>query len=105
PLSFDTILSIRDTHCVGEVADPTTTTGLACDDDSGGSLTSKIILTNVEPGNLAITVDGYSSGSGAFTLSVHGVATVGQPCTNALFTGGANAVLVCPVSCTAGVCH
>jgi hypothetical protein len=90
--SFDTMLYVRDTQCMTDVA---------CDDDSGGSATSLITMTNVSPGGYAIVVDGYSSSNGAFTLNVHGTVAVGTVCNTPLFTGGANAVLSCPSSCSA----
>jgi hypothetical protein len=89
--AFDTVLTLRDANCAAEVA---------CDDDSGGSLTSKITLTNVHAGGYAINVDGYSTNSGAFTLNVHGTVAAGTPCSSALFSGGAAAVLSCPTGKT-----
>jgi hypothetical protein len=91
--SFDTMIYFRDTQC---------TTDAACDDDSGGSATSLMTLTNVLPGGYAIVVDGYSSYNGAYTLNVRGTVAAGTPCSSPLFSGGANAVLVCPggTSCT-----
>lgn len=96
--SFDTVLAIRDANCMMEVPG-------GCDDDGGGSLTSKIVLTNMGAGGYAIIVDGFSSLSGAFKLNVRGTVAAGTPCTSPLFSGAANAVLVCPTACTAGVCH
>jgi large repetitive protein len=98
--SYDTVLMFRDASCAMETG---------CDDDGGGSLTSKLTLTNVAPGGYAIIVDGYSTSNGAFTLNVHGTVAVGTPCdatsipggNAALFAGGANAVLSCPASCSA----
>jgi large repetitive protein len=93
--SFDTVLAIRNAQCTAEV------TG-GCNDDGGGSLTSKIDLSNVSPGNYAIVVDGYNSNNGAFTLNVRGTVAAQTGCSSPLFSGGANAVLVCPTgtSCT-----
>jgi hypothetical protein len=90
--SFDTMLYVRDTQCSADIA---------CDDDTGGNSTSKIIMTNVSAGGYAIVVDGYSSFNGAYTLNVHGTAAVGAICNTPLFSGGTAAVLSCPVSCNA----
>ncbi len=93
--SFDTVLAIRNAQCTAEIPS-------GCNDDGGGSLTSKIDLSNVAPGNYAIVVDGYSSNNGAYTLNVRGTVAAQTSCTSPLFSGGANAVLVCPTgtSCT-----
>ena len=55
-------------------------------------------------GSYSITVDGYSSNSGAFTLNVFGHVGAGSTCNTALFSGGANAVLSCAagLTCNAG---
>jgi hypothetical protein len=54
-------------------------TQLACDDDGGGSLTSRISLS-VTPGTYYIVVDGYSSSaSGSYVLNVD-VAATGDNC-------------------------
>ncbi|HEX5063959.1 MAG TPA: hypothetical protein VFV99_31485, partial [Kofleriaceae bacterium] len=90
---FDTVLAIRNAQCSAEIP-------LACNDDGGGSLTSKIDLSNVAPGNYAIIVDGYNTNNGSFTLNVRGTVAPQTSCTSALFTGGANAVLVCPTGTT-----
>jgi len=93
--SYDTTLQMSDANC---------TTVIGCDDDSGGgaNFTSKIVLTNVEAGNYAITVDGYATG--AFKLNVKGTVANGTVCTSPLFTAG---VLACPTgkTCTAGKCQ
>jgi hypothetical protein len=91
--SFDTVLAIRNAQCSAEV--PT-----ACNDDGGGSLTSKIDLSNVSPGNYAIVVDGYNTNNGNFTLNVRGTVATQTACGSPLFSGGANAVLVCPTNTT-----
>lgn len=89
--SFDTMLYVRDTQCTADIA---------CDDD-GSSPQSLITMNNVAPGGYAIVVDGYSTYNGAYTLNVHGTAPVGVDCTSPLFSGGTNAVLSCPSSCSA----
>ncbi|HEY5920740.1 MAG TPA: hypothetical protein VIV11_03675, partial [Kofleriaceae bacterium] len=91
--SYDTVLTMRNAQCTAEIP-------LACNDDGGGSLTSKIDLSNVSPGNYAIVVDGYNANNGAYTLNVRGTVATGTSCTSSLFTGGANAVLVCPMATT-----
>jgi large repetitive protein len=95
--AFDTVLSVREPTCL---AAP-----LACDDDSGTPSTqSAITLTNVSPGSLVVTVDGYLSNSGAFQLHAAGVATPGAACGSPLFAAG---VLSCAAgeTCTAGTCQ
>jgi hypothetical protein len=91
--NFDTVLTIRNAQCTAEVPS-------ACNDDGGGNLTSKIVLANVAPGNYAIVVDGYSSNNGMFTLNVQGTVAPQTPCSSPLFSGGANAVLLCPSGTT-----
>lgn len=88
---FDTVLTVRDLTCA---------TQLACDDQSGGSSTSKITMTNVSPGSYAIIIDGWFGSSGAYTLNVRGTVATGTPCGSPLFSGGANAVLACPANTT-----
>ncbi len=97
--TFDTVVQFRDANC---------TTQIACDDDSGEPSTqSKLDMSNIPPGGYAIIVDGYGSSgaSGAYTMTVKGVAAAGQRCDSPLFAGGANAVLSCPTACTANVCQ
>ena len=85
--AFDTTLAVRDAACGME---------LDCDDDGGAPTSQSLLtLTNVPPGNLAIVVDGFSSGTGAFNLHVKGTVAPGTLCDSPLFSGGANAVLVC----------
>ncbi|MBA3539088.1 MAG: hypothetical protein H0T79_05630 [Deltaproteobacteria bacterium] len=91
---YDTQLSLRDASCA---------TLIVCDDDSGGSLRSKIVQTNMAAGNYAIEVDGYSSSSGTFILNVKGTVAPMTACTSPLFAAG---VLVCPTgtTCQTGTC-
>ncbi|HUQ06430.1 MAG TPA: hypothetical protein VM261_28195 [Kofleriaceae bacterium] len=93
--TFDTILELRNSTCG---------TSLACDDDSAGGLRSLITRTNVAAGTYAISVDGYSSNAGAYTLNVRGTVAVGTACTGPLFTAG---VLSCTAgsTCNAGTCQ
>ncbi len=95
--NFDTVVQVRDANCAAL---------LACDDDSGDPDTeSKVVMTNVSPGGYAIIVDGYSTQSGMYTMTVKGVASAGQRCDSPMFAGGANAILSCPTSCVANVCQ
>jgi hypothetical protein len=90
--SFDTVLTFKDAHCAAE---------MACDDDSGTpGLESMITASNVPAGNYAITVDGYNTNSGPFTLHVLGTVAAQTSCSSPLFSGGANAVLQCPAGTT-----
>ncbi|MFT3700495.1 MAG: hypothetical protein QM831_45545 [Kofleriaceae bacterium] len=99
--SYDTVLSIVDTHC---------TNTIACDDDDNIDATfstkSKIVLTNVSAGNYAVVIDGYSTNSGTYTLTTVGTVAAGTACTAPGFSG-ANAYLKCPTgtTCTGGTCH
>ena len=98
---FDTVLTFDDNSC--------TTPTMYCDNDSGepGAQSKIDITTGVAAGSYAITVDGAANQSGSFTLHVRGVAKPGSVCTSPLFSGGTNAVLVCPTgtSCTGGRCQ
>jgi hypothetical protein len=100
--SFDTVLALRDANCMMEVPG-------GCDDDGGGSLTSKIVLTNIGAGGYAVIVDGFGTANGNFTLNVHGTVATGTSCTSPLFSGGTAAVLSCPTgtTCTGtpATCH
>jgi hypothetical protein len=93
---FNTVLTFDEPSCTA----PT----LACDDNGGGSNTSKIVQTNLLPGAYAITVDGASTASGNFALHIDGRAAPNAACTSPLFASG---VLSCGVGqhCMAGVCQ
>lgn len=95
--TFDTVLSLVDTHC---------STTIACDDDGGDSVQSLISLSNVRAGNYAVVIDAYHSNSGAFTLKTTATVAPGTACTAAGF-GGADPYLFCPTgtTCTGGTCH
>ncbi|MGE3545423.1 MAG: hypothetical protein AB7L28_15905, partial [Kofleriaceae bacterium] len=86
--SYDSILHIHDANCGPE---------LACDDDAGGSLTSKVTMTNVAPGNYAIVVDGYNVNAGMFKLNVKGTVAPQTDCSSPMFAAG---MLVCPMGTT-----
>ncbi|WP_437968451.1 MXAN_6577-like cysteine-rich protein [Sorangium sp. So ce260] len=60
--SFDTFLHLHTRSCSGVT--------LACDDDSGGSGTSKITRTLNAGQVIAVVVDGYGTASGNFTLHI-----------------------------------
>ncbi len=94
--SFDTLIYIDQASCGGAF--------LGCDDDSGGSLTSRLTATNVPAGGYVVFVDGYSSSSsGPYTLHVAGTAVAGAACTSPLFAAG---VLSCASgeTCNGTVC-
>jgi hypothetical protein len=93
---FDTVLTFDDPLCATPV--------LQCDNNGGGSLTSKITRTNVPAGAYAVTVDGSGTAAGAYSLHVKGTVAAGTACTSPLFASG---VLECPVgqNCTAGTCQ
>lgn len=90
--AFDTTLVFKSLDCATEIA---------CDDE-GGVLTNTSALTRngVAPGGYAVIVDGWTSQNGAFTLNVQGTVAPNTRCDSALFSGGANAVLVCPTGTT-----
>ncbi len=69
---FDTMLQIRTPDC--------DSAEWACDDQSGGSNTSRITRNSVAAGRYIIVVDGYSSYSGLFTLNVTGTIAVDELC-------------------------
>jgi hypothetical protein len=90
--ALDTVLVVRDVTC---------TTALYCDDDGGvGTGDSLVTMTGVAAGTYAITVDGYVAGSNTFNLNVRGTVAPGTACSSPLFSGGTNAVLVCPTGTT-----
>ncbi len=98
---LDTIMSIYDGLCTGEVE---------CDDDDGGGSSfgaSAITLTGVAPGSYAVVIDGYSSG--AYNLNVSGTYAAAQACdptmpmfrcpTGYACTGAAGAATCQPAAC------
>lgn len=95
-MGFDTVVQVRDPACAAQ---------LACNDDGAGTdLKSKLTMSNVQPGNYAIIVDGFNGEAGAFTLNVKGTVAAGTSCSSPLFSGGNNAVLSCPMgtNCSQG---
>jgi hypothetical protein len=93
---FNTVLTFDEPTCAAPV--------IACDDNGGGSNTSRIIRTNVPTGAYAITVDGAGTAAGNFALHVDGRVVPGSACTGPLFSAG---VLSCPVgqNCISGTCQ
>jgi large repetitive protein len=89
--TFDSMLMVRSLDC---------TTQIACDDQSGGSNNARIIMNNVAPGGYALVVDGWLSQNGNYTLNVQGTVAPQTACNSPLFSGGANAVLLCPTGTT-----
>lgn len=76
--SFNAVTAAYGPSCGG--------TALACQDSN------PIVLTNLLAGDIYVVVDGYSSGSGTFTLGVQGRIKNGESCEGALVTAG---VLAC----------
>jgi hypothetical protein len=91
--SYDTMLYVRDAQCTADIA---------CNDDGTIFPQSELALTNVQPGAYAVVVDGYNTNTGNVQLHVQGTVAAGTDCSSPLFTGGANAVLLCPngTTCT-----
>jgi hypothetical protein len=59
--SYDTVL---------QVSNVATGASLGCGDDWGGSLQSSVTVALTQGQKVRITVDGYSSSCGAFTLNI-----------------------------------
>jgi hypothetical protein len=96
PVTFDTVLSLRDSQCSSE---------LACSDDFNNSQRSLLRLTNLPAGDYAVVLAGFNaSQSGIYSLHTHGTVVDGTPCTAPLFATG---VLACtpPAACRAGSCQ
>lgn len=94
--SFDTVLEVRAGDCA-------TGMSLGCNDDTGGTQSS-VSMTDVDAGIYFISVDGFGSRSGAYTLNVTGVIASGEACDPAQITAG---ILACSAAetCTAGICQ
>jgi hypothetical protein len=80
---FDAVTAVYGPSCGG--------TALACQD------TAPITLTDLAAGDTFIVVDGYSTGSGTFTLGVSGQIKNNQKCEDPLVTAG---VLLCGPTAT-----
>jgi hypothetical protein len=72
---FDTAVTVLDSTCGG--------TQLACSDPP------LMTLTSIAAGTYYVVVDGFSSGSGNFTVETTGQVAPGQSCESALFQSGA----------------
>ncbi len=83
--SFDAVLMLKTAACGTE--------DLACEDDAGSTGIEQIAVTDLAAGSYALVVDGYSTGSGTYSLDVHGTVAAGAACTSPLFDSG---VLACP---------
>ncbi len=77
--SFSDVAAVYGPSCGG--------TALSCQSFDG-----PIALANINAGDLFLVIDGYSSGSGTFTITTHGVIKNGESCEGALVTSG---VLAC----------
>ncbi|MFN0251170.1 MAG: PPC domain-containing protein [Kofleriaceae bacterium] len=85
--SFDAAVALYDGTCGG--------TSLVCDDEP-----EDLLVTNLAAGTYYYEVDGYSSGEGAYTITISGVISTGASCEGPLVMAG---VLECnPASTCAG---
>ncbi len=62
---FDTIVYVREHYCTGRE--------IACDDDSGGDGTSRLLVELEAGQEIVVVVDGWKRDGGDFTLRVSGV--------------------------------
>lgn len=70
--AFDTTLSLYDALCA---------TSMVCDDDGGSTgNTSMLNLTNLAAGTYALVIDGFSGGSGAYTMRLSGTYGANAAC-------------------------
>nr|MBK7063422.1 hypothetical protein [Deltaproteobacteria bacterium] len=60
--SYDTALLVFRGDC--------TTAPIACDDDGGSGVNSRVVIPDAEPGTYFIVVDGWNTARGAFQLNV-----------------------------------
>ncbi|HTR51170.1 MAG TPA: hypothetical protein VMJ10_10725 [Kofleriaceae bacterium] len=94
----DTILELWDTQCDSP--------GYYCNDNPADFSTflGTLTLTDVAPGNYALTVGTFDKTSGNIKLTMSGTVAKGSVCTGALFT---SAVLKCAAgsTCTSGKCQ
>lgn len=61
--SFDTVLQVYRDRC----GDPAS--AIACDDDSGSGVTSRVVIPNAPPGTYFIVLDGFGGSNGPFVLN------------------------------------
>lgn len=93
--SYDTVLYMRAAEC--------SASDYVCDDLGGTGVQSLFTVNNVPAGLYYVIVDGYSSNSGPYTLSLSGVIRTGAACDVAQISSG---MLSCETgSCTAGICQ
>lgn len=77
--NYDTMLMVYRDQC-GMGAQ------LACDDDMGGGVSSRIVLNNAAPGTYFVIVDGFGAGSGSYQL--HLTLGVREQCQNGVDDDG-----------------
>lgn len=82
PVSYDSTHVLLDSTCGG--------TPIECYDNPTG-----MNLTNIAGGTYYLMVDGYSSGSGTFTLNISGTIKAGESCESPLAQSGA---IACPTN-------
>jgi hypothetical protein len=82
PVSYDSAQILFGSSCTGTV--------IECYDNP-----NNMVLTNVAAGRYYLVVDGYSTGSGTFTLNVSGTIANGESCESPLAQSGA-------ITCGAG---
>jgi|JI10StandDraft_1071094.scaffolds.fasta_scaffold03329_6 hypothetical protein len=87
PVQTLTVTSSNTWDSAISFVDGTCTTSLQCSDPNSFTRTA------VPPGSYGIVMDGWSGGSGAYTLTVRGDLTAGGACNDPLVAAG---VLVCP---------
>ena len=94
--AYDTVLYVKQQDC--------SNADFACDDDGGAGTQSLVSLTAVPAGNYFIMVDGFSSNTGAYTLTITGTIGSGEACDMAQITAG---IVSCAAAttCTSGICQ
>lgn len=91
---FDTILYVRNGTCSG--------TQLACNDDSNGTLQSRVVVTLAAGQSVVVVVDGFGTASGSFDLAIarltcgDGILDPGEQCD----AGSANGTTTCGCTTT-----
>ncbi|MEZ4402634.1 MAG: hypothetical protein R3B06_21615 [Kofleriaceae bacterium] len=87
PVQTLTITTVNTWDSAISVLDSTCGTSLACADPN------TLTLTAVAPGAYGIVMDGWGTGSGAYTMTIRGDLTAGADCEDPLVASG---VLLCP---------
>lgn len=82
--AFDTVLTLNTPEC-------SSTEAFACDDDSGEGTRSTITVANPPQGLYYVLVDGYTTNTGAYILSIEGTIVSGGSC------NPASTLFNCPV--------